>query len=67
MEINPALLERDANALSQPELLTRIAYKIQRKYDFTISDDEAYAAARSLTGFYQTLLDIATDKGNVKP
>lgn len=67
MEINQTLLERDANSLTQAELLTRIAYKIQRKYDFTISDDEAYAAARSLTGFYQTLLDIASDRGNVKP
>jgi hypothetical protein len=67
MDLNQTLLTRDANTLTQAELLSRIAYKIQRRYDFTISDDEAYAAARALTGFCQTLLDINTHRGNVKP
>ncbi len=67
MEFNQALLNKKATELTQPELLERIVYKIKRKYNFQITDAEAHAAARTLIGFAQTLLELDARPGNVKP
>lgn len=67
MLIDDNILHRNASELTQAQLFERIVYKIKRKYNFQITDDEAHAAARTMIGFAQTLLDLNADKGNVKP
>jgi hypothetical protein len=67
MEFNQTLLDKKAEQLTQPELFERIVYKIKRKYNFQITDAEAHAAARTMIGFTQTLLELSSDNGNVKP
>ena len=67
MEFNQALLNKKISDMTQAELLERIVYKIKRKYNFQITDDEAHAAARAMIGFAQTLLELNADRGNVEP
>ena len=64
MTISPDILEKDVCTLSDQELFERIVYKIKKKYSFQISDADARAAARNLTGFYQTLLDLKHQSGH---
>ncbi len=62
----PAFMHKGTDELSQEQLFERIAYKVWKKYDGTISKNNAFEAARNVTGFFKTLLEIETENSRVK-
>lgn len=60
--LEPVFINKKAEEITREQLFERIAYKIWRKYGGAISKAEAYEAARNLTGFYKTLMEIQQDK-----
>ena len=55
-------MHKKASELTQEQLYERILYKIRKKYNGTISIDEAHAAARTMIGFTRTLLELDAEQ-----